>query len=94
MTPVELPELSGERDAWHAHALAMWRDGYRAGAIGEYERGYQQAIADVKAAEHALVDYLRGLPADDVRWALRGEPRARATFGQAHKDDYPGRGAA
>jgi hypothetical protein len=84
---------SAERDLWDDLVLAAWRDGYRAGAAAEYSRGYQAAIADVKSAEHDLVAYLSTRPGETVRWALRGEPRTRATFGQPHRDDYPGRSA-
>jgi hypothetical protein len=78
---------SNERDRQLRLRLAAWEDGWRAGAAGEYTRGYQAAVADIKAAEHALYDYLRSGPAETVRWALRGEPRTRATFGQPHRDD-------
>jgi hypothetical protein len=84
-------EMSGAADA---HALAMWKDGYRVGAAGQFEAGYAAAVADVKAAEHGLADHLRGLPAESVRWAVRGEPRIRVTFGRPHGDDYPGQGGA
>jgi hypothetical protein len=68
-------------------------------ALAERERawaeGYAAAVADVKAAQHALYNHLRGLAEIEARrWTVRGEPRTRATFGQPHKDDYPGREAA
>jgi hypothetical protein len=85
-----LLELSNERGMWHALVLAAWKDGYRAGGVGEYERGYQAAVADVKAAEHALHNHLRGLPTEAERWTVRGEPRARAAYGQPHREDFPG----
>jgi hypothetical protein len=68
----------------------------REAALAQRERswseGYAAAVADIKRAEHALVNHLRQLPKETERWAVRGEPRTRATFGQPHKDDYPGRG--
>jgi hypothetical protein len=68
-------------------------------AMAERERarseGYAAAIADVKAAEHGLVAIFRDVAETEARrWTLRGEPRTRATFGQPHKDDYPGQGGA
>lgn len=64
------------------------RDGFEAG----HAAGYVQAIAEVKAAEHQLVHLVRdGAKTETARWRLRGEHRTRATFGQPHKDDYPGR---
>jgi hypothetical protein len=85
--------LSDALDAAEDHALAMWGDGYRAGAAGAFAAGYAAAVADVKAADHALHDHLRALPTEAERWAVRGEPRTRATFGQPHRDDHPGRSA-
>jgi hypothetical protein len=69
-----------------------------AAAAAERERawsaGYAAAVADIKAAEHALTNHLRGLPREVERWAVRGEPRTRAEFGKPHPGDYPGKGAA
>jgi hypothetical protein len=60
-----------------------------------WSEGYATAIADVKAAEHGLVAVFRDVAETEARrWTVRGEPRTRATFGQPHKDDYPGREAA
>jgi hypothetical protein len=60
-----------------------------------WSEGYAAAIADVKAAEHGIVAIFRDVAETEARrWTLRGEPRTRATFGQPHQDDYPGREAA
>ena len=60
-----------------------------------WSEGYAAAIADVKAAEHGLVAIFRDVAETEARrWTLRGEARTRATFGQPHKDDYPGREGA
>lgn len=54
--------------------------------------GYATAIEQVKAAQHALYNVARDLGrVERGRWWLRGEPRTRATFGQPHPDDFPGR---
>jgi hypothetical protein len=70
----------------------------REAALAQRERswseGYAAAIADVKAAQHALVNHLRGGVTEAQRWTVRGEARTRATFGQPHKDDYPGQDGA
>jgi hypothetical protein len=91
-----LLELSAERDLWRAYADTAWRDGYRAGradAAAEFSHGYAAAVADVKAAEHALPGYLRGQrEIEERRWILRGEDRARGTFADPHPADFPGRG--
>ena len=97
MSPAELLEQSAERDHQLALRLDAWRAGYAAAAVqfAEHEaRGYAQAVADVKAAQHALWNHLRSLPTEGERWVVRGEPRTRATFAQAHPDDYPGKRAA
>ncbi len=80
--------LSDERDTWTRRLLAAWQQGYAAGAAGQFDAGYAAAIADVKAAEHALPDYLNGLrDTEERRWALRGETRTRATFADPHHAD-------
>jgi hypothetical protein len=95
MTPEQIsPENERRSAAWQD----IWREGYLA-ALGQLEAreaaGYARAIADVKAAQHGLYNHLRGLAVIEARrWTVRGEPRTRATFGQPHKDDYPGRAAA
>ncbi len=45
-----------------------------------WRAGYAAAIADVKAAEHALYDHLAGRAAiEERRWTVRGQHRTRAT---------------
>jgi hypothetical protein len=94
MTPEELLEVSAERDRQLALRLNAWRDGYAAAAaqFAEYEaRGYARAIADVKAAQHALANHLHRLPAEGESWVVRGQRRTRKTFGHPHPADYPGK---
>jgi hypothetical protein len=80
-------------------AAAAFRRGYDAGV----HDGYVAALADMKRAQHDLVDSVR----DEVaRWHLccrdcrrvghqpgctRCEGRTRATFSRAHPSDFPGR---
>ena len=96
MTPAEILGLSAERDRQLELRLAAWRDGYATAAaqFADWEaRGYACAVADVKAAQHALVNHVRGLPADAGRWVVRGEPRTRRTFGDPHPGDFGGEAA-
>ena len=76
--------------------LAAWRDGYTEGiaqAQAQRSAGYAEAIADVKAAEHGLVHFIRGMNEIlTARWTVRGEVRTRETFADLHTDDCP-RGA-
>jgi len=81
-------DRSSERDRWLSRLLDAWRQGYAAGAAGQFDAGYAAAIADVKAAQHALPDHLNGQhEAQERRWVLRGETRTRATFAGTHPAD-------
>ena len=95
MTPGEILDLSAERQLWERLIDEAWRDGYRAalGQLAEAEAGgYARAVADVKAAQHALPHHLRGLrEIEERRWIVRGEQRTRKTFGNPHPADYPGK---
>jgi hypothetical protein len=92
MTPDELLGLSDKRDRQLELRQAAWAEGYRAGAAGQFEAGYAAAIADVKAAQHALYNHLRRWhEAEDGRWIVRGQQRTRKTFGNPHPADYPGK---
>src|SRR5947208_13457843 len=57
--------------------LDAWADGYRVGADGQFSAGYAAAVADMKAAEHAIWNHVRHLPTEAERWAVRGERRTR-----------------
>src|ERR1017187_9853159 len=85
---------SGARDLELRAQLGAWRDGYRAGAAdaeAQFMAGYAPCASDVKAAQHAIYDHLsREAEAGRWRWAVRGEPRTRETFGQPHTDDHTG----
>lgn len=67
--------LSDERDAWHAHALAMrrggYRDGYRAGSAASYAAGWAAAEDAAERAHQAA--------ARRVFEADPGSPEARAS---------------
>jgi len=54
-----LLDRSGERDTWIRRLLASWREGYAAGARERFSEGYAAAVADIKRAEHELVDVIR-----------------------------------
>jgi hypothetical protein len=98
MTPGEILDLSAERQLWERLIDAAWRDGYRAalGQLAEAEaRGYARAIADVKAAQHALYNHLRRVrELEDGRWIVRGQQRTRKTFGRPHPNDFTGQDGA
>jgi hypothetical protein len=92
MTPDEIRSISDERDRQLALRLDAWREGYDAGAAGQFEAGYAAAIADVKAAQHGLYNHLRRCrETEDGRWIVRGQQRTRKTFGNPHPADYPGK---
>jgi hypothetical protein len=55
----ELLDRSAERDASLRARLAAWREGCARGAGQRFEEGYVTAIADVKRAQHELVDRVR-----------------------------------
>jgi hypothetical protein len=80
--------LSDERDLYRAHALAMWRDGYRAAAAQfheRYESGYTDAQLGLKRIQHGLVA--------DVTQHLRTWDGWREDFGKPRPGDFPGREA-
>jgi hypothetical protein len=89
MTTAEAPRtawlaLSDERDLHLRLRLEAWRDGYRAAAAAQFEAGYVAAVADVKAAEHALYNHLRKVrEVEERRWG----PGGRARFGDPRLDD-------
>jgi hypothetical protein len=71
----QLLALSDERDRQLAARLAACRQGYAAGAAGQFSAGYAAAIADVKAADHAIVGAIRrfGRPQPDPASFPAGE---------------------
>lgn len=86
-----LLELSDLLDASLCLRLAAYREGYERGREAGYQVGYADGALDRK---HAQQDLLKALQVHARRWELRGEPRARETFSQPHRDDFTGRGAA
>jgi hypothetical protein len=98
MTALEVlaAELAAAADpaAEIRYRQALAREAAEAQREQSWSQGYAAAIADVKRAEHDLVDYFHSMTPDAVRWAVRGEPRTRATFAQTHPGDYPGKGTA
>jgi hypothetical protein len=85
--------LSDERDTWQRRLLAAEIRGYDRGHRDGYRCGYAQAEAGMDRRWHEHADPIaRSDPRLLLarRWSLRGEPRTRQTFGQAHPDDYRG----
>jgi hypothetical protein len=81
---------SNELDRWQRRLENNWVAGFAAGEAvhaDDYSRGYAQAIADVKKAEHELVTILEK---SAVRWVVRGQWRTRATFAEPHPADFEG----
>ncbi len=86
-----LLELSDLLDGQLRQRLAAYREGYQHGREEGYDAGYDDGIAERKRAQQDIVEALR---VHARRWELRGEPRARETFGRPHPGDYPGRKGA
>jgi hypothetical protein len=83
---------SDRRDRELAARLAMWREGYAAGSDGRFGQGYAACAADVKAVHHSFYDgAVVRADVDRRRWTVRRERRTRATFGDPHPGDFPGR---
>lgn len=91
MTPAELLDLSDERDGQLQLRLDAYRQGYEDGRDAGYDRGYEDGIAERKRAQQDLVEALK---IHARRWVVRGEPRARETFGRPHPGDFKGRNGA
>ena len=87
--------VSRERDLQLRLRLAAWREGYRAGWEHGWRAGYEAADCD-QAASWAEVAKPKarssGRDLERRRWAVRGEPRTRAEFGQPDPADHPGQG--
>lgn len=86
-----LIELSDLLDDQLAERLKAYRVGYEHGRGVGYDQGYDDGIAERKRVQQDLVEALK---VHGRRWVLRGEPRARETFGKPHPGDYPGRKGA
>ena len=98
MNPAAVLAEAGRIESQSAAELARLRWHGRA----EYERGYEAGRRDALAEEAASRREAAGLVAratagpshaelERRRWTLRGEHRARETFGRPHPGDYPGR---
>lgn len=104
----ELLAVSDRLDGQLAARLAAYAQGYRRG-LAEAERaraeGYVEAIADIKGAEHGIVDALRRSAPSASLWHVCCLPcrraghrnrcpdcqgRTRETFGDPAEGDYPG----
>lgn len=90
-----LISLSDERDRYLERILRAELRGYLRGRADGFDAGYEQAERDMAAAWAEFArpmarSLVRGQGLQARRWALRGEPRTRATFGQPHPDDYRG----
>ena len=79
--------------------LAAGRDSYRRGLADGIILGRRLEGAERDAAWNAIARPVArgGLAYAELerkRWAVRGEPRTRETFGLPHPDDFTGRGVA
>jgi hypothetical protein len=83
-------ELSDLMDGQLRLRLAAYREGYETGREAGYDRGYEDGVLDRKRAQQDLLEEFRIV---ERRWTVRGETRARETFGQPHRDDYRGSAA-
>lgn len=76
----------------------LGRDEYDRGRSAGIEEGRRAYAAEEAEQRRQAAGLVRALTVQgDVerrRWELRGEPRTRETFGQAHPDDFPGGDAA
>lgn len=89
-----LLELSDERDAWLRRIRDSWHEGFAAAEAvhaSDYDRGYADALADIKGIEHGIVRAIRKY---QTQWVVRGQDRTRQTFARPHPADYPGQQAA
>lgn len=92
----ELLELSDERDRWQSRLGDEYRIGWKLGYAAAIDQGRRLEAAERdRAWNRAAQSIARGgrthAELERRRWALRGDPRTRETFGQPHPDDYPGR---
>ena len=83
-----LLEYSDLLDGQLRQRLAAYRQGHEDGREVGYDAGYEDGIAERKRAQQ---DIVAALKVHARRWELRGEPRARETFGKPHPGDYQGR---
>jgi len=84
--------LSAEREWWTRRLLDAERAAYRRGYTDG--RADERHDADREWAGRPPVPVSTGPALAELeaqRWALRGEARTRATFGEPHRSDYPSR---
>jgi hypothetical protein len=82
--------LSDERALYEKRIIAAEIYGYqrgRASMADEFGRGYAQCAADVKAAQHAVYDHLKGAAELERR---RWGPGGRKHFADPRPGDYGG----
>jgi len=88
VTPQDAIEAAELVEAETAYRTQLAREMTAHAAAAEYERGlaegYQLAIADFKAFQHAEV---RDLELETLRWG----PEGRSHFADPRPGDYPGR---
>jgi hypothetical protein len=94
----EVLALSDERDAWLRRLDGEHRGAFRLGYALGVEIGRRQVLDEEAEARRAAIRMVRDAgrlsEVERRRWTVRGEARTRATFGEPHPADYPGRGAA
>jgi hypothetical protein len=77
---------SGEADRWHAHAGAMWRDGYRAGWEAGADHGRREAEQEQAAAWRSFarpIAHPEVGAAQRIQAAIAGERRDAADHERA-----------
>ena len=90
----DLIDRSDHLDALLRLRLAAYREGFAAGEAAhadDFERGFTEGVMALKHTQH---DAARLVQVESQRWQVRGERRARQTFGRPHPGDFPGRGDA
>ena len=91
MTPAELLELSGERDAWQARLGDEYRLGYAIGHAAGVDEGRRREAAERdRAWKLAASVIIRGLSQAELELRRWG-PAGRLRFGDRRPGDYPGR---
>jgi len=92
----ELLEVSDERDSWMRRIMAAGRDGYVRGLADGVALGRRLEAAERDRAWDAIAGPISRIDPAFMsrRWAVRGEPRTRETFGRAHPGDFKGREGA
>lgn len=91
----ELLDRSHERDLYTARIGRAYRQGWEAGHVTGVGEGREAEATERDRAWNRIArPVARGGQAhaelERIRWAVRGEARARETFGQPHSQDHPG----